>query len=52
MDMGRGVFAGRRNFYATKTGIKTTEKKIQENMGDLLLVETPILPLGLKTYGL
>lgn len=38
--------------HATKAGIKTTEKKIQENMGDMLLVETSILPLGIKTYGL
>ena len=36
--------------YAEKAGIKTTEKKIQESMGDMLLVEGEILPLGVKTY--
>ena len=36
--------------YAEKAGVKTTEKKIQESMGDLLLVEGEILPLGVKTY--
>ena len=36
--------------YAEKTGVKTTEKKIQESMGDMLLVEGEILPLGVKTY--
>ncbi len=37
-------------FYAEKEGIKTTEKKIQESMGDMLLIENSILPLGMKTY--
>lgn len=37
--------------YAEQEGIKTTERKIQESMGDLLLVENRILPLGMKTYG-
>lgn len=37
-------------FYAEKEGVKTTEKKIQESMGDMLLVENSILPLGMKTY--
>ncbi|NTW73081.1 MAG: IS1634 family transposase [Eubacteriaceae bacterium] len=36
--------------YAEKAGVKTTEKKIQESMGDMLLVEGEILPLGVKTY--
>jgi len=36
--------------YAEKAGIKTTEKKIQESMGDMLLVEGEISPLGVKTY--
>jgi len=36
--------------YAEKAEIKTTEKKIQESMGDMLLVEGEILPLGVKTY--
>jgi transposase len=36
--------------YAERAGIKTTEKKIQESMGDMLLVEGEILPLGVKTY--
>jgi len=36
--------------YAEKAGVKTTEKNIQENMGDMLLVEGEILPLGIKTY--
>ena len=36
--------------YAEKVGVKTTEKKIQESMGDMLLVEGEILPLGVKTY--
>jgi len=38
--------------YAEKEGVKTTERKIQEGMGDLLLVENQILPLGMKSYGL
>jgi transposase len=36
--------------YAEREGIKTTEKRIQESMGDMLLVEGEILPLGIKTY--
>jgi len=36
--------------YAAREGIKTTEKRIQESMGDMLLVEGEILPLGVKTY--
>jgi transposase len=36
--------------YAEKAGAKTTEKNIQESMGDMLLVEGEILPLGIKTY--
>lgn len=36
--------------HAEREGVKTTEKQIQESMGDLLLVKTRILPLGLKTY--
>lgn len=38
--------------YAAQEGVKTTEKKIQESMGDMLLVENQVLPLGLKVYGL
>ena len=37
--------------YAAQEGLKTTEKKIQESMGDMLLVENQILPLGVKIYG-
>jgi transposase len=37
--------------YAEQKGIKTTEKKIQESMGDMLLVENRILPLNMKVYG-
>ncbi len=37
--------------YAAQEGVKTTEKKIQEDMGDMLLVETQILPLEMKFYG-
>lgn len=37
--------------HAEKEGIKTTEKKIQESMGDMLLVENRILPLNMKVYG-
>ena len=36
--------------YAEKAGVKTTERKIQESMGDMLLVEGAILPIGVKTY--
>ena len=36
--------------YAEREGVRTTEKQIQESMGDLLLVQNQILPLGLKTY--
>jgi len=36
--------------YAAEAGIKTTEKKIQESMGDMLLVEGQVLPLEVKTY--
>lgn len=39
-------------FYAEQEGVKTTEKKIQESMGDMLLVENRILPLGMKTYAI
>ena len=38
--------------YAEKEGIKTMERKIQEGMGDLLLVVNQIMPLGLEVYGL
>jgi len=37
--------------YAAQEGVKTTEKKIQESMGDMLLVENKIMPLELKVYG-
>lgn len=36
--------------YAEQEGVKTTERKIQESMGDILLVENKILPLGMNTY--
>lgn len=36
--------------YAAQEGIKVTEKKIREGMGDMLLVENRILPLGMKIY--
>lgn len=36
--------------YAGKAGVKTTERTIQESMGDMILVEGEILPLGIKTY--
>ncbi len=36
--------------YANQAGFKVTEKTIQENMGDMLLIENTILPLGLKSY--
>lgn len=35
---------------AKEEGIKTTERKIQESMGDMLLTEITVLPLGYKTY--
>lgn len=38
--------------YAAQEGVKATEKKIRESMGDMLLVENRILPLGMKTYGI
>lgn len=38
--------------YAEREGVKTTEKQIQESMGDILLVENCILPLGVKTYAI
>ena len=38
--------------YAAQEGVKTTEKKIQESMGDMLLTEISIMPLGMKTYAL
>jgi len=38
--------------YAGMEGVKTTEKQIQESMGDILLVENRILPLGIKTYAI
>ena len=37
--------------YTAREGVKTTERKLQESMGDMLLVENTILPLGLKVYG-
>ena len=33
-------------------GVKTTEKKLQESMGDMLIVENVIEPLGLKNYAI
>lgn len=36
--------------YAAMEGVKTTEKKIQEDMGDMLLVETQVLPLEMIIY--
>ena len=36
--------------YADEAGIKTTEKKIQESMGDMLIVENQVVPLGVKSY--
>ena len=36
--------------YAEKEGVKTTEKKLQEGMGDLLLTAVEIQPLGVKSY--
>ena len=38
--------------YAAQEGVKTTEKKIRESMGDMLLVENRIMPLGMKTYAI
>ena len=38
--------------HAEREGIKTTVKKIQESMGDMLLAESQVLPLGLKGYGI
>ncbi len=38
--------------YAAKEGIKATEKEIQESMGDMLLVESRILPLEMKSYAI
>jgi len=43
------VLAFLRN-HAEQEGIKTTEKQIQESLGDLLLVQNKILPIGLNTY--
>ena len=37
---------------AAKAGIKATIKEIKENMGNVLVVETTILPIGMKTYGI
>ena len=37
---------------AAKAGIKTTIKDIKENMGNVLVVETTILPIGMKAYGI
>ncbi len=37
--------------YAKEAGMKVTERDIQENMGDMLLVENKILPLNLKYFG-
>ena len=36
--------------YAEKEGIKTTEKEIQEGMGDLLVTSVEIMPLGINSY--
>lgn len=36
--------------YAVREGVKTTGKRLQESMGDMLLVEEEILPFGVKTY--
>ena len=38
--------------YAQSEGVKTTEKKIQESMGDMLIVETTLEPLGRKVYSI
>jgi transposase len=37
--------------YAENAGLKTTKKGIQESMGDMLIVENKLMPLGMKTYG-
>lgn len=37
--------------YAQKESVKVTEKDIQESMGNMLLVESNIMPLEMKTYG-
>lgn len=37
-------------YFAAEEGVKTTEKKIQESMGNMLLVENVIMPLGMKIY--
>lgn len=37
--------------YANQAGFKVTEKAIQESMGDMLLIENTIQPLGVKSYG-
>jgi len=36
--------------YVEREGIKTTEKQIQESLGDLLLVQNKILPIDLNIY--
>jgi hypothetical protein len=33
-------------------GVKTTEKNLQESMGDMLIVENVIEPMGLKNYAI
>jgi hypothetical protein len=38
--------------YAAEEGIKATEKEIQESMGDMLLVESRILPLEMKIHAI
>lgn len=38
--------------YAEQEGIKTTEEKIQESMGDMLLLEHSFLPLEIKSCSL
>lgn len=38
--------------YAEQEGVKATEKQIQESMGDILLVENRIMPLGVKIYAI
>jgi hypothetical protein len=37
--------------YAQSEGVKTTEKEIQENMGNMLITETTLEPLERKSYG-
>ena len=34
-----------------KEGVKTTVVKIRESMGDMLITENQIIPLGMKVYG-